>query len=222
MKNRLFIIAMLMICIAQFGKAQDVINYQNGGQMQAKILEISETEIKFKKFSNLEGPVYTIGKNTVTSILFENGETEVFENQTVVNDNSAIAVSGKKYFINGEPCCKQELLEFVKNNNELAYYKLDKGFYKNQCGTSDLGVGIALCCLSVPLYLMKGEKVLPTFIAPILDVAGTTFLIFGIVNKSIGKNWIQDACVIYNCDKKPVARLDYGFTGNGIGMTLSF
>ena len=163
MKNRLFIIAMLMICIAQFGKAQDVINYQNGGQMQAKILEISETEIKFKKFSNLEGPVYTIGKNTVTSIMFENGETEVFGNQPVVNDNSIIAVSGKEYSINGEPCCKQELLEFVKGNNELAYYKLDKGFYKKECGTSDLGVGIALCCLSVPLYLMKGEKVLEVF-----------------------------------------------------------
>lgn len=221
MKNRLFIVAMLMICFAQFGKAQDVINYQNGEQVQAKILEISGTKIKFKKFNNPDGPTYTIDRNAVASISYENGETVIITSDDSVTDNSIITYHEKKFYINEARHNKEELLDFVKNNNETAYLKFDEGFQKKARGNGQLATSVTLYVLSIPFFLSH-DYVLSEYFVPILDIAATTLLVFGFVNKSIGEHWLQDGCDIYNSHHKSVAKLDFGFTGNGIGMTLSF
>ncbi len=56
--------------------AQDVIVKKDGSTIAAKVTEITSTEIKYKKFSNQNGPTYTIGKNEVSYINYENGERE--------------------------------------------------------------------------------------------------------------------------------------------------
>ncbi len=57
--------------------AQDIIVMKNGDVVQSKVQEITQTEIKYKKFSNLTGPTYTVDKTTVLSINYENGEKEM-------------------------------------------------------------------------------------------------------------------------------------------------
>lgn len=58
--------------------AQDVIVKNDGSTISSKVTEITSTEIKYKKFSNLNGPTYTIGKSEVNYINYENGEKETF------------------------------------------------------------------------------------------------------------------------------------------------
>ena len=58
--------------------AQDKIYKPDGSQIEVKVLEITPNEIKYKKYSNLDGPVYTIYKSDVLLIVYENGESEVF------------------------------------------------------------------------------------------------------------------------------------------------
>ena len=57
--------------------SQDVITKLNGDDINAKIIEITQTEIKYKKFDNLEGPIYTLPINDVFLIKYENGNKEV-------------------------------------------------------------------------------------------------------------------------------------------------
>ncbi len=57
--------------------AQDVIVMKNGDLIQSKVQEVTQTEIKYKKFSNPDGPLYTIDKATVLSINYANGEKEM-------------------------------------------------------------------------------------------------------------------------------------------------
>lgn len=58
--------------------AQDVIKKKNGEGVQAKVLEITSTEIKYKRFDHQEGPTYTLAKAEVLMVKYENNSEEFF------------------------------------------------------------------------------------------------------------------------------------------------
>ena len=67
--------------------AQDVIVKNDGTTITSKVLEITGTEIKYKKYSNLKGPTYTINKTDVNYINYENGERENFGKTSIITQN---------------------------------------------------------------------------------------------------------------------------------------
>ena len=83
--NRIFIMLFSLICINVC--AQDIITTKQGEEIEAKVVKIGTTEIEYKKWSNVEGPSYTLLKNQVFMIKFQNGEKEVFE-ETVNESNN--------------------------------------------------------------------------------------------------------------------------------------
>ncbi|MEM8568523.1 MAG: hypothetical protein AAGF85_18835 [Bacteroidota bacterium] len=70
---------MLLLGFVSFSLiGQDMIVKKNGDEIQAVVLEVLSSEIKYKKFDNKEGPTYTIGKKNVFMIRYENGTKDVF------------------------------------------------------------------------------------------------------------------------------------------------
>lgn len=73
---------LLTICvlIAVFIQAngQDKIYRQNGKIVQAKVIEIGSSEIKYKEFTNQDGPVYVLETDRIIKIVFENGTEQRF------------------------------------------------------------------------------------------------------------------------------------------------
>lgn len=74
----------LLTCLCAVGllsgvQAQDVIMKRSGEKLEAKVLEITPSEIKYKRFESLEGPTYIISKNDVTLIQYANNTSETFE-----------------------------------------------------------------------------------------------------------------------------------------------
>ncbi len=61
--------------------AQDIIITKDAQKIDAKILEVSGSEIKYKKQSNLEGPTFILGVEELNSIIYANGEVQVFTNK---------------------------------------------------------------------------------------------------------------------------------------------
>ena len=59
-------------------KAQDTINYINGRSIAVKIIEVNPLEIKFKKFENPDGPLYSEDKSNIVFIKYSNGFIDVF------------------------------------------------------------------------------------------------------------------------------------------------
>lgn len=78
MKKIQLLIACLF-CSVTFLFAQDKIYRQNGKIVEAKIIEISASEIKYKEFNNPDGPIYVLETDRIKKIVYENGKEDKFE-----------------------------------------------------------------------------------------------------------------------------------------------
>lgn len=67
-----------LLCWAGTASAQDVILKKDNTTVLSKVIEITSTEIKYKKWSNQDGPTYSISRSLVTSINYQNGEVDKF------------------------------------------------------------------------------------------------------------------------------------------------
>jgi hypothetical protein len=76
--KRFLIATMSALFIMANCYSQDVITKTSGDSVQAKVLEISTTEIKYKKMDNQTGPTYSILKSEVNMVRYENGSTDIF------------------------------------------------------------------------------------------------------------------------------------------------
>ena len=61
-------------------KAQDLIILRTAEEIQAKVSAITPEYITYKRWSNPDGPTYTISKSDVFYIKYQNGEKEVMQN----------------------------------------------------------------------------------------------------------------------------------------------
>ena len=82
---------MILAGSALVASAQDVITTRSGEDIQAKVEEVSPVIIKYKRYSNPDGPVYTINTAQVLMIRYENGEKDVFNGVPV---NAAYSEGG--------------------------------------------------------------------------------------------------------------------------------
>ncbi|WP_159038486.1 hypothetical protein [Brumimicrobium mesophilum] len=68
----------LNIRVDQESEKCDVITKVNGDEISAKVLEIEETKIKYKKCDNLDGPTYSLSVSEVFMVKYVNGTKDVF------------------------------------------------------------------------------------------------------------------------------------------------
>ena len=52
--------------------AQDLIVKNNGDEIQVKVLNVDEDKVNYKKWSNKNGPTYSLGTDKIFMIKFEN------------------------------------------------------------------------------------------------------------------------------------------------------
>ena len=67
-----YLLTIGVLCAINVSKAQDVIVKKDGSTVMSKVLEVNQDDIKYKKYSNLDGPTYTIYKKEIASINYEN------------------------------------------------------------------------------------------------------------------------------------------------------
>lgn len=95
MKKLLLLLTLSAITIISF--SQDNIVLKNGDEINAKISEVGESNIKYRKFNNQDGPIYTKSKDEIFYIKYSNGEKEMYTNN--VNNNSSNNTVDKKVLI---------------------------------------------------------------------------------------------------------------------------
>jgi len=100
--KKIFLIFIAVIAFGISVNAQDVIILKNGDDIQAIVQEIGENEIKYKKFDNANGPVYTMKKSEIFMIRYPNGSKDVFTDvstttpvETNIQDNVSATAENK-------------------------------------------------------------------------------------------------------------------------------
>lgn len=91
-------ILLLLLMAGQFmaGSAKDIIVLNNTSSIEAKILEVTPTEVKYKKLNYLDGPTFVIYKSDIRTITYGNGDVESFvqkEEKNVVVDSTSNSAS---------------------------------------------------------------------------------------------------------------------------------
>lgn len=76
MKKIYFCLPAILTGVLQLS-AQDIITKCNGEEIAAKVAEIGDTQIKYRKYENAQGPLYTLPASEVFLIRFEDGTREV-------------------------------------------------------------------------------------------------------------------------------------------------
>ncbi|MEZ0611141.1 hypothetical protein ACAW74_21690 [Fibrella sp. WM1] len=65
-----------------FAYAQDTILLRSGEEIPAKVLEVNQTELKYRKAANPDGPLYTAPLRDIFLIKYANGTKDVFGNSS--------------------------------------------------------------------------------------------------------------------------------------------
>ena len=79
----------------------DVITLKNGAEIKAKVTEISATEIKYRLFEHLDGPVMVIPAEDVFFIVYANGMQQIFHRENDLQDIEENPTASSKDFFMG-------------------------------------------------------------------------------------------------------------------------
>lgn len=105
--------------------AQDVIVKNDKSEIKANIVEITEDDIKYKKFENPDGDLQSVNKTEVFMIIYQNGYKEYFETpkkETVVITEKTAVINSKDSKKGKEKATKiievSKPLKVTKSNKE--------------------------------------------------------------------------------------------------------
>lgn len=233
-----------LLMMAFFGTlhAQDIIITKDAQKIEAKILEVSNSEIKYKKQSNLEGPTFILGVEELNSIIYANGEVQVFggskgsekemeETKPILVEQQSAGFVGenitrvdKTWYLNGQAMNEREYLDFLQKNCPTAYeYHLD-GLKKEKLGKIFCGVAIGCSVASIALLVTGSVLYEDAFL---YAGCGCALVADGFCAASIplwiigAKRW-HSSHELYNqqCMNKVSLNLQSG--RNGFGLALRF
>lgn len=94
--KRLFIIA-LLTASTMAARAQDVIVTAEAEEIAAKIEEVGDSQIKYRKASNPDGPLYTMNIANIVMVKYSNGDIETFKAQKEAMRNAPSAAVNPAY-----------------------------------------------------------------------------------------------------------------------------
>ena len=92
MKNVFFRIMLSVVALLTVSAswAQDIIVTKDALKIEAKILEVSKSEIKYKKTSNMDGPTFVLSTDEISTIIYSNGEVVLYNQQQEVTPKQEI------------------------------------------------------------------------------------------------------------------------------------
>lgn len=183
---------LLMLLVSMVVAAQDVIVKKDGSTILSKVVEISDTQVKYKKFSNLEGPTYVVSISELTSINYQNGEKENFgSSQATVTQTQTPSV----------PSYENAYGPYVQQSGTMSDTELLKAYKKSKKFTDPSRIkklkitGYVFCGLAVAGAVMTGVG-WNSYDLDGMCVTGTVLLCSSAI--------IGPACLIAGCHKQKI------------------
>lgn len=81
------VVTLFVAMIAIVAQAQDVIVKKDGSTILSSVIEVSDTQVKYKKHSNPKGPTYSVNVSELISINYQNGDKDTFNTPEPKREN---------------------------------------------------------------------------------------------------------------------------------------
>lgn len=247
MKKLLSIILTLVAFSSLY--AQDTIRLRSGEIIPAQVQEIGISEIRYKQWSNLEGPTYVQPKSNVLSITYKNGTRDNFitiPSQDQTNPTSSSSSSSTDQAFSDALNPNHYTLKYDNKSESfislgdkvLSSYEAEQILGKDNYGTFLSGihqhkatgwmapVGSIFSMSSLPLILSKRNVNL--MLAGLgLAIIGVPMFIVGIAVSSSGNKRANNVINDYNTQMNRLkssspATLSFNLSPVSAGLTLSF
>ncbi len=160
--------------------AQDYIYTIDTEPIAAKVTEISEEQVVYKDFDNLEGPVYKISAWRVLLIVFENGKEEIFAK---ASPYTGLPSAGPAYkpsshaihpleYRKGQWYCEHERMsraaisDYIRNSLYGEEYRKAQmnyfwGFFLTMAGSAAIVSAVAVGCINADMAKFERENIDP-------------------------------------------------------------
>ncbi|MBK6566905.1 MAG: hypothetical protein IPG18_17315 [Saprospiraceae bacterium] len=100
-------------------QSQDIIVFKNGDELESKVTEVLPDAIKYKKWDNIDGPMYSAFKSEVFMIKYKNGTKDIFNTSQLQPSSSDNSNNDKVPTVRKSDLIKDSLKnEFEENQNE--------------------------------------------------------------------------------------------------------
>lgn len=230
--KRFVLICLLLITFGAY--SQDVITLTNGTEIEAKVTKVSEKEIEYKKWNNIDGPVYTLDVNKITSIKYINGEKDVFATKSVTanaikNNYELLTYTKYNKVSTTKPLTSEEVENILKKNHPEAYNLYMAGCKKTSTGSALGAVGVTSLVTSLLFYYLAANDSYYIGLAGaavVLDIVGTGLFVASIPVNCVGRSQITESYDMYNDfvkSRNNDVSLNFGVCpSGGIGISLSF
>ncbi|GAC1367435.1 MAG: hypothetical protein NVSMB30_01620 [Hymenobacter sp.] len=86
---RTFLLLTLLVLLAGTAYAQDLLTKRNGDELTVKVVEVTPTEVKYRRLDNPDGPLISVWRADVFMIRYANGTKEMLGNAPAVPSGPA-------------------------------------------------------------------------------------------------------------------------------------
>ena len=168
--KKIFLLAVATVA-AFSAYAQDVIITRDAKRVEAKILEVSSSEIKYKEFNNLEGPTFVLTTGEINTIIYQNGTVKVFDQQprqaapaygaapayapaygTPQATGTPIVRNDDNYIMGDVRMTEDQYVAFIQQNCTQAYEQYMKGQKLRKSGWGLFASGLTFMGAGAVLY----------------------------------------------------------------------
>ena len=120
MKKNLFLLFLALLCTS--ANAWDVIITREGGKIEGRIEEVSDAAIKYRKASNPDGPLFVIEVKDIATVIYENGDVQVFEKKQMTSENDEGQPRMNRPAYTGDKATINFIAPKMMGNGNIFYY----------------------------------------------------------------------------------------------------
>ena len=229
-KHLLFIVVLMLSGIC--AQAQDVIFRSSADSIQAQVLTVGTTEVTYRKWNNLEGPIYSISINEIAAIRYANGTYDFFTNKNVgatqtksnASPSTMLTRVGNTYYYNDIVMNKHATLEWLSTQDcPTAYSQFRSGMSTANAGWALMTTGLLIDLVGT-IITLKGRTT-PTLGGILMGIGGALELAC-IPTIAVGYSKMHQTVNVYNvsCGKTAEVKPYWSVqaSNNGIGLAYNF
>ncbi len=240
----LFLFVSTMLCAQT--QNHDLIITNASERIDAVIIEVTSTEIKYKQADFQTGPTFVLSKSEIASIIYSNGQVQTFQQQPaqsvqqqqpqyqqpVYQGNPYYGVQntmqprgqmgqltciGNDIYLDGRPLTAYQYAELLRRNCPQAYNEYRSGLIMQYSGWSFLGAGIPLMAVGLAMAIEWSDSFWG------MAAAGIAFTTASVPLLAVGYPRAKKSHQTYNQYSMgyPMT-LNIQASKNGIGLALNF